>query len=345
MTHEENTSVLLHQAFAETLETLLEPLGIEVQAEVEVSKQPLKVDIILIRRTGAIWTPQQLEVLCDGIRESSASHILVEFKNTESFDRKAVKGIITYEHSFQTTKELPDEDIQCFIVVAHAPQQATREKFRYTIRVTPGVYHSTCCLLADTPLIVLSELRTTTNNMFFKVFAHNRRAKLEAVQQIYSNDHTILTNNDNVRNVIFGLMPLWDNTEEYSAMRITKEFLMEQGKAVQRRLAGELLGTEILDMIQDQEFFQKLQQDLILKSHLEGKQEGLKEGKQEGKQEGLILGQQQSLLVILQNRFGAISPFVEAALANATADQLSMLIPIALQATTMDEFEDHLTRM
>jgi hypothetical protein len=45
-------------------------------------------------------------LLPDGIRNSKASHILIEFKYTESFNEKALQQALGYDFFFKRAKEL-----------------------------------------------------------------------------------------------------------------------------------------------------------------------------------------------------------------------------------------------
>ncbi|MBF0101794.1 MAG: hypothetical protein HQK77_12895 [Desulfobacterales bacterium] len=73
-----------HELLAAVLEALLTPLGIQVLTEFPIMSSPPKADIVILRREGKAWSDAQKERLPDGIRQRSASHILIEFKYTES---------------------------------------------------------------------------------------------------------------------------------------------------------------------------------------------------------------------------------------------------------------------
>ena len=73
-----------HHLFGSLLQELLTPVGITVETEVDVTSDPPKVDIVLLCRETGAWTADQRQYLPDGVRDSLASHILIEFKYTES---------------------------------------------------------------------------------------------------------------------------------------------------------------------------------------------------------------------------------------------------------------------
>jgi predicted transposase YdaD len=55
----------------------------------------------------------------------------------------------------------------------------------------------------------------------------------------------------------------------------------------------------------------------------EGRQEGRQEGRNEGRQEGLIQGEQSALLILLQEKFGAMPPDIELRI-RATTDPIQL---------------------
>ena len=79
-----------HRLLAKLLELVLSPFGIDVQPDVSVMTEPPEADILLLRRKTSSWTAAQRARLPDGIRDSKASHILIEFKCTQSFNEEAL---------------------------------------------------------------------------------------------------------------------------------------------------------------------------------------------------------------------------------------------------------------
>ena len=71
-----------------------------VIAEVEVTQNPPKVDILLLPREAAVWTPEQLALLPDGIRDCNANHVLIKFKYTESLTVDAIRQAVGYEYFY-----------------------------------------------------------------------------------------------------------------------------------------------------------------------------------------------------------------------------------------------------
>jgi hypothetical protein len=69
-----------HLPFGESLEWDLTPVGVPIYPEALVMSKPPRVDVLILRQPETAWTAEQQERLPDGIRQSTASHILLEFK-------------------------------------------------------------------------------------------------------------------------------------------------------------------------------------------------------------------------------------------------------------------------
>ncbi len=89
-----------HRILAGMFKELLTPLNITVLPDVRIMTDPPKIDILLIRRETPPWTDEQLMRLPDGIRDTRADHILIEFKFTESVNRNALNQAVAYEREF-----------------------------------------------------------------------------------------------------------------------------------------------------------------------------------------------------------------------------------------------------
>ena len=85
MSQQSSSRTQWHHLFASLLQEIFTPINVQVDTDVEVSGKPPRADIILLQRlTTSTWTDEQRQYLPDGIRDSQASHILIEFKYTES---------------------------------------------------------------------------------------------------------------------------------------------------------------------------------------------------------------------------------------------------------------------
>ncbi|OQY57057.1 MAG: hypothetical protein DRR08_02220 [Candidatus Parabeggiatoa sp. nov. 2] len=185
---DENTTkkTLWHQILGRIFEFLLTPLGITVSTNVDVMANPPKADILLLKRLDQNWTEEQLERLPDGIRESNAPQILIEFKATESLSKETFIQAAAYEHFYKQSQELKDEEIQTFVLCAIQPQKANREQYGYHIQVRRGVYQSDNIAFSHITLISLNELPDELHNAWVTCLASKKLKRLNAFNRLKS---------------------------------------------------------------------------------------------------------------------------------------------------------------
>ena len=75
-----NSRTYWHRLLAQAVEAPLTAVNIIVQTEVDVTSGSPKADIILLRREGTEWTEAQKAWLTDGMRDTTARELLLEFK-------------------------------------------------------------------------------------------------------------------------------------------------------------------------------------------------------------------------------------------------------------------------
>lgn len=154
----ESSKTQWHTLLGTLLETLLTPVGIDASTNVAVMSCPPEADILLLRRHRHQWTAEQMARLPDGIRNSAASHILVEFKYTESLNDRAMRQAIGYDYFYQEAHELKRHELQTVVVSAKTPRDETLQRFGYDKTVWPGVYRSHIPVLEEALLLVLNDL-------------------------------------------------------------------------------------------------------------------------------------------------------------------------------------------
>jgi hypothetical protein len=178
---------LWHQILSHILKQLLTPLGITVLSDVKVMTNPPEADILLLRRKDSNhWTEKQLEQLPDGIRDSTASHILIEFKATESISKETFIQAAAYNYFYQQSQNLTDNELQTFVISAIQPQKANREQYGYKIRVQPGVYQSDQIAFNHMTLISLNELPDELHNAWITCLASKQLKRLKAFKILQS---------------------------------------------------------------------------------------------------------------------------------------------------------------
>lgn len=115
-----------------------------------------EVDVILIQLlAGQVWTAEQRQYLPDGLRDSPATHLLIEFKYTQSLEEKSFRQAVAYDTLYrqqQAHQKLLAEAIQTFIVSAITPQAETLTQFGYATTNQAGVYQSQEIFLRNIPV-------------------------------------------------------------------------------------------------------------------------------------------------------------------------------------------------
>jgi hypothetical protein len=189
---EATEKTLLHRIYNRISELLLPPQGITVSTNLDVMTYPPAADILL-RRENESWTDEQLQRLPDGIRDSTARHILIEFKATESLSKEALIQAAAYEHFYKNSQKLNDDDIQTFVICSIQPQKANREQYGYKIRVQPGVYLRSNIAFNHITLISLNELPDVLHNAWTTCLASKKRKRLKAFQILQSQGFKLIS--------------------------------------------------------------------------------------------------------------------------------------------------------
>ena len=173
-----------HRFLAKGFELSVGQQGVLVIAEVEVTQNPPKVDILLLRRDTDRWTPEQLALLPDGIRDCNANHVLIEFKYTESLTVDAIRQAVGYEYFYRTANDLEPAAVKMFMLCAKTPNAERLRAFGYEPTELAGVYASSHELTGHIPLLLLNDLSDAPHNAFVKAFASRPAQKAKALATI-----------------------------------------------------------------------------------------------------------------------------------------------------------------
>jgi len=194
MDNEEPTQkTLWHQILGRIFQFLLTPLGITVLTDVQVMAKPPEADILLLKREHPAWTTEQKERLPDGIRESKALQILIEFKATQSLSKETFIQAAAYEYFYKQSQDLTDDDIQTFVISAIQPQKANREQYGYHIQIQPGVYQSDNIAFSHITMISLNELPDELHNAWLTCLASKKLKRLKAFNLLKSQGFKFIT--------------------------------------------------------------------------------------------------------------------------------------------------------
>ena len=245
-----------------------------VIAEIEVTQNPPKVDILLLRREGDAWTSEQMALLPDGIRDCNASHVLIEFKYSESLTIDAIRQAVSYEYFYRTANELAPDAVKMFILCAKTPTAERLASFGYTHSSLPGVYTNEQELLNHIPLLVLNGLSDEAHNAFVKAFASRPAQKAKALATI--RQQTELS--DELLSYFEVLRALWA-LPEGAAMNeaLTPERVLEIGREWKRIFfqhatideLDEMISPESLQKLTERSVNQKTR-DIVLAMHAKG---------------------------------------------------------------------------
>ena len=132
-----------HRFLARGFEDTIGRERVLVKSESPIGSEPPKVDTVLLRRETPTWTEAQRALLPDGVRDTDASTILIEFKYTESLTLDALWQAVGYDYFYRTSHELTQDDVRTFILCAKTPQAERLAAFGYEATDLPGVYRST----------------------------------------------------------------------------------------------------------------------------------------------------------------------------------------------------------
>ncbi len=218
-----------HRLLARLLELVLSPVNIEVLSDVSVMTDPPEADILLLRRQTAQWTAAQRALLPDGIRDSNASHILIEFKYTESFNENALAQAVGYNFFYKRAKQLANNNLQTVIFSAKTPRTATLERLGYFQTQLTGVYRSKTPVFEQILLLSLNELSNEPHNTWIKCFASKKKVKEETLKDL----KTLDLGSDELKCLIGGLKKIWSifsKGESKMKMNFTPEEVTEFGR-------------------------------------------------------------------------------------------------------------------
>jgi len=219
-----------HRLMGTLFEELLSPTGVSVFTDFPVMAESPEADILLLRKEPGKWTAEQAAFLPDGIRDSSAAHILIEFKYTESVTEDTFRQTTGYEFFYRHAHKLRECDIQFFVMSAKTPQETLLRRFGYSSGEKQGIYLSDNPILRIFPLLCLNELSKEMHNAFVKCFASRRQEKTVAFNAIMQ--EWIKKLNPELQRFIDGLLCYWfsEKGEHMETLELTPEKVKEMGK-------------------------------------------------------------------------------------------------------------------
>jgi len=242
-----------HLFFGSALYELLTNIGIEVNTEYKVIATPPIADVVLIRRVSKKWTSEQKERLPDGIRDVEATHIILEFKYTESFTTQAMIQSIGYDWNLKCSlkEKLFSKKVETFIILSKTPSIKTLDLFGYQPSKYKGVYKTNHEGWSLITVISLNDLSDKPHNAYIKIFASKKREKNKALMSLYSMGLNNLPYRLN--NLYQGLINIWYGQIKEVQMNVemTPENVMEIGKIWGDAFLSTLTTDDRLKLVED----------------------------------------------------------------------------------------------
>ncbi len=226
-----------HQLLGKLLELVLTSLGIKVYVDFNLMSKPPRADILLLRRDPhqLTWTVEQLAYLPDGIRDSSASHILAELKYSEAVTGDVLEKVHGYDIFYRTTHELKKSEVATFILSSHTTKKEVLAEYGYEeVMGLPGVYRSRYPMVSRVTVLMLNELRDEPHNAFMKCFASRATEKRKAFRALMGMGFSVLSNS--LWMFLAGLRRAMLGRGDEEMKVITPDDVMALGKQMQEML-------------------------------------------------------------------------------------------------------------
>ncbi len=299
-----------HRFLGRGLELSVGLVQVQVESEVQISSEPPRIDIVLLRRETEQWTDAQRAMLPDGVRDTSAADILLEFKYSESLTQDAILQATAYEYFYRTSRGMASDQVQIFILCAKTPHAARLADFEYEEGEWPGVYRSQNRYIAHITLVVLNQLQAESQNALVKTFASRSQEKSKAFELLQQNWQL----STELWAMLDGLQTIWSLPEGVKMSEaLTVEQVMKIGET-SKRILLEHLSPEELDLYINPEY------------------------KQQMHEQGIEQGIQTTIEQLLEKRFGIVPGTLSARLRACTLEQLQALVNPALDAPNLETF-------
>jgi hypothetical protein len=220
-----------HKLLGKIFEELLTPLNVTVETSLRIMAESPEADVLLIRRNQQRWTEAQRDLLPDGIRDTQADHVLIEFKYSESVNRDAIFQALTYRYLYLKVQKLQPERLHTVIISSKTPSQKFRVDFGYQESDRPGVWHSNCAILDILHILVLNDLSNAPHNLFIKCFASRKKEKKRSLKKLFESSWKQLSTS--LLQIFIGMWNIHASAQEGKDImeyELTPERVMEIGK-------------------------------------------------------------------------------------------------------------------
>ena len=128
-----------HHLLGSGMEMSLATVHVLVKTESSVLSDSPKVDMLLVQREGRTWNDAQRARLPDGVRDSAAANILVEFKYTESVTEDGLLQAAAYDLFYRHAQKLAKGTVPSVVLSAKMPQKSRLAMWGYEGAFTAAV--------------------------------------------------------------------------------------------------------------------------------------------------------------------------------------------------------------
>ena len=241
-----------HQLLGALWRHSLTQVRILVHVEPKLLGDSPRADVLLLRRAGEAWDETQRARLPDGVRDSAAGHVLVEFKYSESVNDAALAQTVAYDHFYRQGQMLSEQEVMTVLLSARSPLEDRLAGWGYE-EVKKGVYRSGLPLLRRVCLLALNELEAEPHNAYVKIFAsraQEREAAFAALETLAVEEEATL------QSYVLGLrVTMEDQGESAMAQEWSPDQILEIGEKVREfvlettspEAVGEALRRRILE--------------------------------------------------------------------------------------------------
>ena len=143
-----------------------------------------KIDILLRSRDGRKLTFLQRMFLPDGLRQSEAAHIIMNFAYTEEDKRRSFARTLVCGRYYCDSMEVAHDDLLLVMLFPQEPDREILAEFGYQPTQDPGIYRSDLPLFRRQIVMVFGELRNALRNAPFKLFARSQDSRQGAYKTL-----------------------------------------------------------------------------------------------------------------------------------------------------------------
>ena len=225
----DSVRVQYHRLLGSGMRLNLAAVKVLVSTESSILSESPRVDILLLRREGAAWTEAQRERLPDGIRDSTAGHILIEFKYTESVSEDGILQAAAYDLFYRQVQRLSKEDTLPVVLSAKTPQKSRLDKWGYE-ESQRGVFRTNLPFVGRVMLLALNRLPASSNNALVKLFASRQQERNAGLDSL---DSSVFADSMDLHAYVLGLSQTVEVGGDLNMAEVlTPEKVLEYGKRI-----------------------------------------------------------------------------------------------------------------